>query len=402
MATVSFRAKGPSYIATIAVGHGIKHWYLAAFFVFVPLLEEEYALSAFGVSALVVVRQIGGGLPNFFVGYVSDRLYRYWNLLLPVSLTVTAGAYFLAGVTPWIWPIAVLFSLAAVASSFWHPAAISMLSTRFPDRRGMAIAFHGSGSGAGEALGPLGVGFILAMFLADEWRAYVLWSMIPAVGLALLLWWMLVGAGQETRGEEHPQAKVTDIFTMVRYPQLVTVAVANFSRSFAHFGLLAFLGIYVKDELGGDSFSVGLHVGLLTLLGVGFGPLFGHISDRIGRRVPIVIAMGAIILGMISMGIVGSGIPLLVALGLTGIFLWSVQDVNNAAALDAAPPGTEGTVVGFMFSSSFLAGTLAPFVMAAAINITGSNVAIFYVSGIAVIPAFIYLLFAPLPGKPKR
>ena len=86
-----FRAKGPSYIATIAIGHGIKHWYLAAFAVFLPLIEKEYALTTGGVALLVTLRQVAGSAPNFFIGYVTDRLRDHWNLLLPASLFACAA-----------------------------------------------------------------------------------------------------------------------------------------------------------------------------------------------------------------------------------------------------------------------------------------------------------------------
>lgn len=392
----SFRAKGPSYIATIAIGHGIKHWYLAAFAVFLPLIKDEFALSAIGVSVLVTLRQVGGGIPNFFVGYVTDRLRGRWNVLLPVSLISAAAAYVAAALSPWYWPLVVFIALAGVSAAFWHPAAISMLSTRFPTRRGMAIAFHGSGSGAGEALGPLGVGFILITFLNDDWRAYAIISMVPAVAFGLLLYWMLSGTESEKREEDQPPAALGDIFKMMRYPVLRTLAIANFTRSFAHFGVLAFLPIYLADDLGMDSSGVGLHVGLLTLLGVGVGPLFGHFSDHVGRRMPIVGAMVVITVGMLAMGIVQSGIPLTIAIALTGIFLWSVQDVINAAAMDAAPSGYEGTVVGFMFTSSFVAGIFTPFIMGIAITLTGSNLVIFYIAAAVAGPATLYFLIAPL------
>ena len=167
----SFRASGPTYIATIAVGHGLKHWYIAAFAVFLPLIVEEYELTATGVTAIAIIKQFGGGFPNFFVGYVSDRLSGYWHLILPFSFFFAALFMMLSGLAPWVWPVIALASLGGLAASFWHPPAISMLSTRFPDRKGMAIAYHGSGSGAGEALGPLAVGFILAFWLAGRLAA---------------------------------------------------------------------------------------------------------------------------------------------------------------------------------------------------------------------------------------
>ena len=391
-----FRATGPAYIASIAIGHGLKHWYIAAFAVFLPLIEEEYQLTTFGVSLLQIIRQIAGGSPNFFVGYVSDRLRDHWNLLLPASFLAAATAMTLAGLMPWYWGVVFFIAMSGVAAAFWHPPAISMLVTRFPERRGLAIAFHGSGSGAGEALAPLIVGFILAFILMDDWRLYVVLSMVPAIGFAVLLYWMLVGAGPPVRPESARQPRLSDVFTMLRYPMYRTLAYTNFTRSFAHFGVLSFFPIYLARDLGMDSAGVGFHVALLTLGGVVAGPVFGHFSDRIGRRLPIVVSLGMIAAGMFAIGIVGSGVGMAVALGIMGFFLWSMQDVTNATAMDAAPAGKEGSVVGMMFSSSLLAGILAPIVMGVSIALADDRRVIFFVAGIFVLPAILILSKAPL------
>ena len=338
----SFRAAGPTYIATIAVGHGLKHWYIAAFAVFLPLIVEEYELTASGITAIAIIKQFGGGFPNFFVGYVSDRLSGYWHWMLPLSFFFAALFMMLSGLAPWVWPVVALASLGGLAASFWHPPAISMLSARFPDRRGMAIAFHGSGSGAGEALGPIAVGFILVTWLAEDWRLYTLLSFIPAVVITIVIYWLLSGA---PRTKPEPQArppKLTDTLRLLRYPVYVSLAYANFTRSFSHFGLLSFMPVYLAQDLDMDSSGVGLHVGLLTLLGVVAGPFFGYFSDRIGRRLPIVIAMFVISTSMFAMGIAGEGIVLTLALAFAGLFLWSSQDVINATAMDASPPRPAG------------------------------------------------------------
>ncbi|MEX2430874.1 MAG: MFS transporter [Dehalococcoidia bacterium] len=399
--STSFRAKGPSYLATIAIGHGVKHFYVAAFVVFLPLIEEQYALTAVGVATLGTLRQFGAGAPNFIVGYVSDRLRNHWHLLLPASLLAAAAFLMLAGFSPWYWPLVFCIAMAGASASFWHPPAISMLSLRFPNRRGMAIAFHGAGSGAGEALGPLVVGTVLVLFLANEWRTYVVISFVPAVLIALLLLWMLKGARvqpeqPETEEGHHPTPRLTDIFSMLRFPVYRTLAFANFCRSFSHFGMLTFLTLYLRD-LGMDAQGQGFHVALLTMLGVAAGPAFGYFSDRTGRRMLMVAAFAAISIGMFSMGLAGSGILLTIALAVTGIFLWSVQDVINATAMDAAPQGFQGSVVGLMFTSSFLAGIIAPLIAGGLITLFGGDrIVIFYLSGIVAVPAALALAFGPL------
>jgi MFS family permease len=392
----SFRATGPAYIATIAIGHGLKHWYIAAFAVFLPLIEEEYQLTTFGVAMITTIRQFAGGSPNFFVGYVSDKLRNYWHLLLPVSFLTAAASMMLAGLMPWYWPMVFFIAMGGVAAAFWHPPAISMLSTRFPERRGMAIAFHGSGSGAGEALAPLIVGLILAFILMDDWRLYVMLAMIPAVGLAVLIWWMLIGAGPPPAPAHADPPKLTDVFTMLRYPMYRSLAYMNFTRSIAHFGVLSFLPIYLARDLGMDSAGVGFHIALLTLGGVVVGPLFGHYSDRVGRRLPMVASLVVITIGMTTIGIVGDGPIMVAALAIVGIFLWSVQDVTNATAMDSAPPGKEGSVVGMMFSSSLVAGVVTPSIMGIAIWLFDDRRVIFFVAAAFALPAILVMSIAPL------
>ena len=392
----SFRASGPTYIATIAIGHGLKHWYIAAFSVFLPLIVKEYEITAAGLTVIGLVKQLAGGLPNFFVGYASDRLRNYWHWMLPASFFFAALFMMLSGRSPWVWPVIALAALGGVAASFWHPPAISMLSNRFPARRGMAIAFHGSGSGAGEALGPLAVGFVLVTWLADDWRLYTLISFIPAVAIAVLLYWLLAGARTAPVETPDRHTRLLDTVGLLKHPVYVSLAYANFTRSFSHFGLLSFMPVYLSQDLGMDSFGVGFHVSLLTLLGVGVGPAFGYFSDRIGRRIPIVVAMAVIGVSMFVMGAAGSGVVLTLSLALAGLFLWSSQDVINATAMDAAPAGLQGSTVALMFLSSLLGATVGVIVMGAAVEATGSLRNIFWIAGVVAAPGALIFLFAPL------
>ncbi len=398
-ARTPLRARGPSYIATIALGHGIKHWYIAAFAVYLPHITAEYALSDLAVGAVATIRQIGGGAPNFFVGYVSDRLRGHWHLLLPASFFFAALFMMLAGRSPWLWPMVLAIALAGASASLWHPPAISMLTTRFPRRKGFVIALHGAGSGSGETLGPLVVGLVLTGLLADDWRRYTLWSMIPAVLITGYLYYLLKGGHQPRPlpADHHREpTRMLDFYGLLRYPAYRSLAYANFSRSFAHFGLLALLPVYLAEDLGMNSAGVGFHVGLLTALGVFAGPVYGYFSDRIGRRAPIVAASVVIFAAMTLMGVVQSGIFFTLALAAVGIFLWSVQDIINATAMDAAPPGKEGTVVGFMFTSSFVGAIIAPGLEALAVTLFDSRLAMFFLSGAVMAPAAIVLALAPL------
>ena len=99
---------------------------------------------------------------------------------------------------------------------------------------------------------------------------------------------------------------------------------------------------------------------------------------------------------MFAIGVIGEGIGIAIALGIMGLFLWSMQDVTNATAMDSAPVGREGSVVGMMFSSSLIAGILAPIVMGIAISLAEDRSIIFFVAGAFVLPSIVILSKAPL------
>ena len=55
-------------------------------------------------------------------------------------------------------------------------AAISTLGRRFPERKGLALSFHGMGGNFGEALAPLVIGALLTVF---TWRTVVVANFVP-------------------------------------------------------------------------------------------------------------------------------------------------------------------------------------------------------------------------------
>mgnify|MGYP001163725053 CR=1 FL=1 len=132
-----------------------------------------------------------------------------------------------------------------------------MLSTHFPDRRGMAIAVHGAGSGAGESLGPLGVGFILAMVMEDDWRLYVVLSVVPAllVGAAVFLWvggFDIIYACQDADYDRQAPAGLHSIPARWGIPRALQIA------ALSHLGMLLVLLLLPRSEtLGGPALSLG-------------------------------------------------------------------------------------------------------------------------------------------------
>ena len=106
--------------------------------------------------------------------------------------------------------------------------------------------------------------------------------------------------------------------------------------------------------------------------------------------------MAVIAASMLVMGAAGEGIILTLALAFAGLFLWSSQDIVNAAAMDAAPDGLQGSTVALMFLSSLLGATVGVIVLGFVVELTESLRSIFWLAGAVAAPGAIIFLFAPL------
>ena len=387
-----FRTRRNTVLATLSAGHGLKHWYLASFWVILPLIKADMGLSNTSVGLLVGSRQMLGGIANFAIGPLSDALRSRWHLVLPGTFLSMAICYMLVGLAPAIIPMALFLGLGGVFANLWHPPALSILSQRFPDRKGIAMSFHGGGAGAGEALAPLGAGFILT-FLA--WRDYLTGGIIPGLVIALLLYWMLAGMGVSIADTVKRPPFRSGALQLLKDTTLVILALASGARALAHFALITFLAIYLREHVGMSIPAVGAHLSLLTLLGVGLGPMLGHASDRIGRKPILVLGLGSISAGAFLMGL-ADGWQLTLVIAFVGIFLFSVQDIVNAAALARPHPGQEGMVIGFVFGSNFIFSAFSPLIAGLLVDMTGQTVIAFYFAATTMAVSALLVLIAPL------
>ena len=71
--------------------------------------------------------------------------------------------------------------------------------------------------------------------------------------------------------------------------------------------LLWVIPFYLKDDLGYGNISVGFHVALFAIPGIITGPLFGALSDRIGRKWITMFIMGATGVITLAIGMMGGG-----------------------------------------------------------------------------------------------
>jgi MFS family permease len=137
------------------------------------------------------------------------------------------------------------------------------------------------------------------------------------------------------------------------------VLAANFIAVAARMSLVTFLGIWFVREAGVALAVVGLAFLAENVLRGFMAPVFGALSDRIGRR-PLLIASAAVTAGVLPCFLLVDGPVALfvwsVAMGITGAVN---MPVASALLLDLAPPERRQSVLALNYTSMSVAYTIA-------------------------------------------
>jgi MFS family permease len=189
---------------------------------------------------------------------------------------------------------------------------------------------------------------------------------------------------------------------MFKIPVVTTLVLAAAIRGVANNALFQWAPFYLREAtdggLGMGYFEVGVHLSLLTGMGIVSAPILGYLSDRYGRKQ--VLVPGLIIASVLTMFVVSAGDSLYLPLLLAGIGLFSfaLQQIILAALLDVVQKGTEATASGLIFGINGLLGFGSPFIAAFIIDDYGGYGSIFYYVGALTVVSAVFIAFIPFPN----
>ena len=358
---------GKKLLIGLSAGHAVKHFYQQGIIVLLPHLKEGLGISDVAVGGIEGARSAAMGAMNVPAGILTDMYRRQVGLMLTASMACLTVGYMAIGLAPQYWMILVAVTVAGAGTSLWHAPAFSTLAARYPHRKAFAFAAHRSGGSVGDTSGPIIVGLLLGgvsfwglNWVGFGWRTVALLHVVPSAltGLAVLYAFRSPLQGETTRPTFGQYLKSTG--PLLRNTAVLGMVVVSALRGMAHRSFAVFLVIHMNENLGYSDLSIGLHLGLLTFLGIIAGPAFGLISDRTGRRGVMVLGMAAITAILFNFLWADSGVWLTVMLGLLGIFVFSINSVMTATAMDAIEPGTEGSAVAMLFTGGAIIGASAP------------------------------------------
>ena len=348
-----------SLLWLIALGHAFTHWCPATFYLLLPFLVRELDLSYSQAGFLITIRVVANLAVNIPSGILVDLIGQK-ALLMALALIFTGIPYFLVGMSHSFFWVALFMAFVGVGNYLWHPAAVSTLSEKYPDRRGFAIAIHAVGPNVGEGIAPLLVG-VLLLFLS--WRTVLFVNLIPGIVIAFILWKFLFGK-LETRAASSGALSFTEYLTgmkkLARNPSILLLVFVAGMRSMTQQGLHTFLPIYLTHHLGLSSALAGLYLSITQTAGMIGTPIAGTISDRTGRKRVLTAGLLSTSVVLFILAYFQMTWLFITALALLGFFLYAVRPVIWAWVLDLGPKELGGSMVSFFSGSQSLLSSLSP------------------------------------------
>ncbi len=246
-----------------------------------PLFARELGAGPALIGLIVGASTITGIFLKYPAGVLSDVWGRRPMLL-------TASGVF--GLMPFAYlPLSSLPALAATrmlhgsATAIFGPVGSAVASDLAPVRsRGRWLATMSSLQGLGQAVAPVLAGYLLAT--SGFSHVFVVSGVIGVLGLMTL-----ASADWPVRTLVSRPGFIDVARGVVTDSRILTASLAQASQFFLNGIIAAFLPLYAADVAGLGGVGIGVVIGLQTAATLASRPLFGLLSDRVGRR-PLIVS----------------------------------------------------------------------------------------------------------------
>lgn len=362
--------------------------------VLLPLLLASFGLN-YSLAALIVsVNNLVIAVAQPLFGIVGDRKPMRW--LMFVGAMLCGVAMVSVTLLPSYWLVLVAVVLSGLGSAAFHPEGLSAVRAVSGEKPASGTSFFFFGGNLGFALGP----FLATLLIAAYGTPGALGMIVPtllATG-ALFLQRQAFGARAGVAGGRlagaAPSANVRRAFWLVVF-LLALIAV----RSLILSGLQTFIPLYFTGYSDLSKERIGAMVSVLIFSGA-FGTLFGGpISERIGRRNTMCLAM-LIVLAALFIFLRTEGLAQLVAIGIAGAFItmpWPISVVMVQEAM----PNNVGLAGGLTLGLAYGASGLGVSMLGGLADATGLPTVMTLITLLPILVFFMSLFVPERPGAPR-
>jgi MFS family permease len=307
---------------------------------------------------------IPGILVSLPAASLSDIYGRKKFLLIAGCVFASAPFLYLA-ITVW-WHLILVRFFHGFATAIFVPVAEAAVAEAFPKKRGERISLFSSATYVGRVIAPTLGGYILFV-TANNFHSLYLAVGIAGLTALLMALPFVTEQKEQSRTEHEANREIAGkIFhgwrTVARCPGVLLVSFVQACMYYAYGSAEYYLGGYLPEIAGLNAFLTGMVITSIIGVAIFARPYMGRLSDRIGRRIPII--AGCLI----------SSIPLFLIPFLTNFFvlislamiyglgLATVMSSVHPLISDLVPKEFVGTSMGFIDTIMDVGQTLGPIV----------------------------------------
>jgi DHA1 family multidrug resistance protein-like MFS transporter len=273
-----------------------------------PLFARDLGAGPSLIGFVMGASTLTGVFVKLPAGALSDLLGRR-RLLLAGALVFASMPFTYLAVST----LALLIVLRFVhgsATAIFGPVASASLSDVAPSgNRGTWLSMYSTAQGAGQALGPVVAGYLIAAGRFD--LAFIA---AGAIGLAVPLivaGWHAAPAATSARSS-WPEFK-RGVMEVGRDRLVLVTSGAQAAQFVLNGTLNAFLPLYGREVLGLTATELGWLFGAQTLTTLAVRPAIGFLSDRAGRRWVIVTGLTMCSVAVFSLSLASTASSVVVA-----------------------------------------------------------------------------------------
>jgi MFS transporter, FSR family, fosmidomycin resistance protein len=345
----------------VGAAHFASHYFILLLPPLFPFLRAEYDVSYTDLGLALAAFNVVSAVFQTPAGFFTDRMGAH--TILVAGLLCSGLSLGLAAIVPWFWFVVVMFGVAGLGNTVYHPADYAILSHHISTRRiGAAYSIHTFAGMLGGAVAP---GSLLLIEHWLGWRyAFGSASLLSAVVAAALILQrkVLVVSPERTAHVARPGRANRSEWRLLMSPPLVRnlllfVTLALISGGLQNYSVVALVAIHTTTLPVADAALTGYL--LLTALGVLLG---GLVAARLSRHDTVAAVGLAVVAAAVSpIAFVDPNPSMLIALmAVAGLFSGLIMPSRDMIVRAKTPPGAFGTVFGFVTTGFNIGGIVAP------------------------------------------
>lgn len=320
-----------------------------------PSMGKSLGLSYSQMGLIGTGNFVGYMISVVLAGIVARSIGARWTISLGLIL-VGCSMVFISRALGFI-EIMVLYVATGIGSGLANVPMMGLVSHWFlKSNRGRAAGTMLSGNGIAIVFTGMFIPWVNSSLGSEGWRTGWLTigivSIFIAGGAAFFLRNTPGEKGLTPLGETQapPVVSDQDSWKEKKFPKWTMVYLGSIYSLFGatYVVYATFIVTAMVNERGFGENTAGNFWAAVGALSIFSGPLFGWLSDRLGRKIGMMLVYG---LFTISYALVASNLPnpfLYASIGIFGLAVWSIPTIMSAAVGDYAGPDQAVKAFGFI------------------------------------------------------